>query len=62
MLLLLLPFRAVGHGGQVLGAALHRLVPGRRQNAGHGQQFGQMFGVLPLVEFLVVLGVDIDVH
>jgi hypothetical protein len=47
---------------QVLGAALDRLVPGRRENAGHGQQFGQMFGVIPLVEFLVVLGVDIDVH
>src|SRR6266446_5356742 len=47
---------------QVLGAALHRLVPGRRENAGHRQQFRQMFRVIPFVEFLVVLGVDIDVH
>jgi hypothetical protein len=47
---------------QVLGATLHRLVPGRRHNAGHRQQFRQMFRVLPRVAFLVVLGVNIDRH
>ena len=46
---------------EIRGAALDRHVPGSRENAGNGQQLRQMLGVEPIVELLVVLGVDVDV-